>query len=88
MCLVGYWKFLLLCQGVGDGVDKGRGTNMKSHKNALSRTTLLNINASKYGKIKPEEFLNKYPDLTKVYDMKSDGWRKKRNNRNNDLSIL
>jgi hypothetical protein len=49
---------------------------MRKHRDALSKTTLKNINRSKYYKV--TNFLNSYPDITKQYEFRQDGWRRKK----------
>lgn len=48
---------------------------MKKHKDAISRTTLRSINKSKYNKVEYME--NTYPDFSKIYEFRHDGWRRK-----------
>jgi hypothetical protein len=43
--------------------------------NLLSNTSKKAINASRYNKFVPEKTA---PDITKVYEIRRDGWRRKR----------
>lgn len=48
----------------------------KMHKNALSNATIKSVNRSKYNKVELNE--NTYPDPRIEYDIRDDGWRKKK----------
>jgi hypothetical protein len=45
------------------------------HPDALSNTSLKRIIANKYTPIK---LTKEQPDMSKIYDIRQDGWRKKR----------
>ncbi len=47
---------------------------MKKHKDALSNSTLKSYLNNKYNKVSRTKTL---PDLSKEYDMRKDGWRRK-----------
>jgi len=46
------------------------------HRQAISNTTLKSINRSKYNKVVLKE--NTYPDPREHYEIRIDGWRKKK----------
>lgn len=48
----------------------------KMHRQATSNTTLKSINRSKYNKVILSE--NTYPDPRIEYEIKSDGWRRRK----------
>ena len=48
----------------------------KIHRQATSNTTLKNTNRSKYNKVTLKE--DTYPDPRIEYEIKADGWRKRK----------